>query len=391
MAFLSTPSNVLTASTSSGKSGGRSASRTPQALAKQKAVQKRSKTYKLKLQELAVFTQQLAAMLEAGLPLVNALEALQEQTENPVFQVIIRDVRNDIAAGNSFSDSVRKYPNCFPALFISMIEAGEASGGLAEILGKVAVYFESTVKLVKKVKSAMTYPIAVIGLAIILVNVLLIFVIPVFAEMFQDFGAKLPTPTQALIDLSDWLKGNFFYLAAVCFVAYKLWLRFIKTPKGRGVKDRMLLRAPIFGNLMLKIALSRFCRTYATLMRSGVPILRTLEIVASSSNKVQIEIACAEISKHISAGGQVSEILASNKFFPPMMKHMVKAGEATGNVDGMMEKVADFYDTESETIIASLTSLIEPLLIVFLGVVVGGIVMAMFLPIFQLSSVAGGL
>ena len=240
-------------------------------------------------------------MLEAGLPLVNALEALQEQTENPVFQVIIRDVRGDIAAGNSFSDSVKKYPNSFPPLFISMVEAGEASGGLAEILGKVALYFESTVKLVKKVKSAMTYPIAVIGLAVILVNVLLIFVIPVFAEMFADFGAALPAPTQALIDLSDWLKGNFFYVAIASFIAWKIWARFVKTPKGRRVKDRMLFRAPIFGNLMLKIALSRFCRTYATLMRSGVPILRTLEIVAASSNKVQIEDACGDISKHISA------------------------------------------------------------------------------------------
>jgi len=390
MAFLSTSTNVLSAPSKAGKSSRRS-NRTPQALAKQKAVEKRAKNYKLKLQDLAVFTQQLASMLEAGLPLVTALEALQEQTENPVFQVIIRDVRGEIAAGNSFSDSVKKYPNAFPPLFTSMVEAGEASGGLAEILGKVALYFESTVKLVKKVKSAMTYPIAVIGLAVILVNVLLIFVIPVFAEMFSDFGAKLPTPTQALIDLSDWMKANFFYVAIASFIGYKIWGRFIKTPKGRRVKDRMLFRAPIFGNLMLKIALSRFCRTYATLMRSGVPILRTLEIVASSSNKVQIEDACSAISKHISAGGQVSEVLAVNKFFPPMMKHMVRAGESTGNVDGMMEKVADFYDTESETIIASLTSLIEPLLIVFLGVVVGGIVMAMFLPIFQLSSVAGGL
>jgi len=391
MAFLSTTSNVLTSSDASSKAVGRRAGRTPQALAKQKAVEKRAKSYKLKLQDLAVFTQQLASMLEAGLPLITSLEALQEQTENPVFQVIIRDVRGEIAAGNSFSDSVKKFPNAFPPLFVSMVEAGEASGGLAEILSKVALYFESTVRLVKKVKSAMTYPIAVIGLAVILVNVLLIFVIPVFAEMFADFGAKLPAPTQALIDLSDFLKGNFFYLAIATFILYKFWMRFIKTPKGRRVKDRLLFRTPVFGNLLLKIALSRFCRTYATLIRSGVPILRTLEIVASSSNKVQIEDACKDISKHISAGGQVSEILASNTFFPPMMKHMVRAGESTGNVDGMMEKVADFYDTESETIIASLTSLIEPMLIVFLGVVVGGIVMAMFLPIFQLSSVAGGL
>lgn len=391
MAFLSTTSNVLTSSGASAKAVGRRAGRTPQALAKQKAVEKRAKNYKLKLQDLAVFTQQLASMLEAGLPLITSLEALQEQTENPVFQVIIREVRGEIAAGNSFSDSVKKFPNAFPALFVSMVEAGEASGGLAEILSKVALYFESTVRLVKKVKSAMTYPIAVIGLAVILVNVLLIFVIPVFAEMFADFGAKLPAPTQALIDLSDFLKGNFFYLAIATFILYKFWMRFIKTPKGRRVKDRLLFRVPVFGNLLLKIALSRFCRTYATLIRSGVPILRTLEIVASSSNKVQIEDACKDISKHISAGGQVSEVLASNTFFPPMMKHMVRAGESTGNVDGMMEKVADFYDTESETIIASLTSLIEPMLIVFLGVVVGGIVMAMFLPIFQLSSVAGGL
>jgi type IV pilus assembly protein PilC len=391
MAFLSTTSNVLTSSGASAKGAGRNAGRTPQALAKQKAVEKRAAGYKLKLQDLAVFTQQLSSMLEAGLPLITSLEALQEQTENPVFQVIIRDVRSEIAAGNSFSDSVKKFPNSFPPLFVSMVEAGEASGGLAEILSKVALYFESTVRLVKKVKSAMTYPIAVIGLAIILVNVLLIFVIPVFAEMFADFGAELPAPTQALIDLSDFLKGNFFYLAIATFILYKFWARFIKTPKGRRVKDRLLFKAPVFGNLLLKIALSRFCRTYATLIRSGVPILRTLEIVASSSNKVQIEDACKDISKHISAGGQVSEILAANTFFPPMMKHMVRAGESTGNVDGMMEKVADFYDTESETIIASLTSLIEPMLIVFLGVVVGGIVMAMFLPIFQLSSVAGGL
>jgi type IV pilus assembly protein PilC len=173
-------------------------------------------------------------------------------------------------------------------------------------------------------------------------------------------------------------------------LAFKGWSRFVRTPKGRRTKDELLLKAPIFGNLIRKITLSRFCRTYATLVRSGVPILRTLEIVAASSNKVQIESACDDISRHISAGGQVSEILGQNKFFPPMMRHMCKAGEATGNVDGMMHKIADFYDTESESIIASLTSLIEPMLIVFLGVVVGGIVMAMFLPIFQLSSVAGG-
>lgn len=362
-----------------------------QALAKQKSLEKKAKNYKLPLGELALFTQQLASLLNAGLPLVQCLEALQDQTEDPCFRIIIRDVRLDISSGNSFSTAVKKFPKSFPSLFISMVEAGEASGALSEILAKVAGYFESSVKLTKKVKSAMTYPIAVIGLAIALVNVLLIFVIPVFADMFKDFGSKLPAPTQMLIDLSNFLKHNFFYLLIAAYGIYWAVNKFIATPRGRRLKDEGLVKAPIFGNLIHKIALSRFCRTYATLIRSGVPILRTLEIVASASGKVQIEDACVEISKHVSQGGQVSEVLAANTFFPPMMKHMVKAGESTGNVDGMMNKIADFYDVECEATVAALTSLIEPMLIVFLGVVVGGIVMAMFLPIFQLGAVAGGL
>ena len=364
--------------------------RAAQALARQKAVEKKAKRYKLPLGELAIFTQQISSLLVAGLPLVQCLEALQDQTEDPVFRVIIRDVRADISSGNSFSAAVKKFPRAFNALFISMVEAGEASGALAEILGKVASYFESTVKLTKKVKSAMTYPIAVISLAIALVNVLLIFVIPVFAAMFADFGAKLPAPTQALIDTSNFLKHNFHWIVLGVVGFWWLFKRLISTPKGRRVKDQALVRAPIFGSLIHKIALSRFCRTYATLIRSGVPILRTLEIVAGASGKVQIEDACSEIAKHVSQGGQVSEVLAVNAFFPPMMKHMVKAGETTGNVDGMMNKIADFYDTECDATVAALTSLIEPMLIVFLGVVVGGIVMAMFLPIFQLGAVAGG-
>lgn len=373
-----------------------------QALAKQKALEKKARTYKLPLGELAMFTQQLASLLTAGLPLVQCLEALQDQTEDPCFRIVIRDVRADISQGNSFSSAVKKFPNSFNTLFCSMVEAGEASGGLAEILMKVAGYFESTVKLTKKVKSAMTYPIAVIGLAIALVNVLLIFVIPVFAAMFADFGAKLPAPTQFLINLSNFLKPalgipefltkpSLVHIVLGGYVGWKVLQKYVATPNGRRTKDNALVRAPIFGNLVHKIALSRFCRTYATLIRSGVPILRTLEIVSAASGKVQVEDACEQIAKHVSQGGQVSEVLASNAFFPPMMKHMVKAGESTGNVDGMMNKIADFYDVECEATVAALTSLIEPMLIVFLGVVVGGIVMAMFLPIFQLGAVAGGM
>ena len=305
-----------------------------------------------------------------------------------------------------------------------MVEAGEASGALAEILGKVAGYFEASVKLSKKVKSAMTYPIAVILLSVALVNVLLIFVIPVFADMFKDFGSKLPAPTQFLIDISDFLKPSLNYYAAhekelkqypsamlykdhgalfnllfkpsllhigvAVYFIIKAWSKFVATPRGRRFRDQGVVKAPIFGSLIHKIALSRFCRTYATLIRSGVPILRTLEIVSSASNMVQIEDACTEIARHVSQGGQVSEVLAANAFFPPMMKHMVKAGESTGNVDGMMNKIADFYDTECDATVGALTSLIEPMLIVFLGVIVGGIVMAMFMPIFQMGAVAGG-
>jgi len=394
--WLTAMALITSAPTSSGaaarpEAAKKSSVKAAQALAKQKAIERKSKNYKLPLGELAIFTQQLASLLTAGLPLVQCLEALQDQTEDPYFQVVIRDVRADISSGNSFSSAVKKFPRSFPNLFISMVEAGEASGGLAEILGKVASYFESTVKLTKKVKSAMTYPIAVIGLAIALVNVLLIFVIPVFAAMFADFGAKLPAPTQFLIDLSNFLKKWWWAILIGVYGVYWFVGKYVSTPAGRRQKDQFLVKAPIFGNLIHKIALSRFCRTYATLIRSGVPILRTLEIVASASGKVQIEDACAEIAKHVSQGGQVSEVLATNTFFPPMMKHMVKAGESTGNVDGMMTKISDFYDVECEATVGALTSLIEPLLIVFLGVVVGGIVMAMFLPIFQLGAVAGGL
>ncbi len=337
-----------------------------------------------------MFTQQLSSLLTAGLPLVQCLEALQDQTPDPVFAIIIREVRVDISAGNAFSAAVKKFPRAFNTLFISMVEAGEASGALSEILAKVAGYFEASVKLSKKVKSAMVYPIAVIGLAVILVNVLLIFVIPVFASMFADFGAKLPAPTQLLIDVSNFLRHYFWLVALIVGGLYYVVKRYFSTPVGRAHKDRMVMKAPIFGALLHKITLSRFCRTYATLIRSGVPILRTLEIVSSASNRVQVEKACDNIARHVSQGGQVSEVLAADTFFPPMVRHMVKAGESTGNVDGMMGKVADFYDTEAEAITAALTSLIEPMLIVFLGVVVGGIVMAMFLPIFQLGAVAGG-
>ena len=361
-----------------------------QRLAKQRSYEKRAPKHKVKLADLTIFTQQLGSMLDAGLPLVTSLDALQEQTDDPVFRIIIREVKTDIASGNSFSDSVKKFPKGFNNLFTSMVEAGEASGQLSEILQKVSAYFEDSVKLTKKVKSALMYPIAVILLAIALVNVLLIFVIPTFKEMFTDMGANLPMPTQMLIDLSDWLKGNILFVIIGGVVFWKVMGKFLGTPRGRVIKDKTLFRLPIVGGLSQKISVSRFCRTFAILLRSGVPILKALDIVSRASGNTYIESACKDISRVINQGGQVSEILEQKPYFPPMVKHMTRAGEQTGKMDTMFDKISDFYDSEIETTVAGLTSLMEPILICFLGIVIGGIVMAMFLPIFNMANVVGG-
>jgi len=361
-----------------------------QAISKQKAYERAAHRKQIKLMEITVFTQQLSSMLEAGLPLVSALEALMEQTENPVFKVVIREVRNDISGGTTFSGAVRKFPNAFPNLFVSMVEAGEASGALADIMGKVASYFESSLKLQKKVKSAMTYPIAVISMAVGLVSILLIKVIPVFEEMFASFGAKLPAPTQFLIDVSHFLGKWWWAILLGGYLFSQIYKRFTSTPRGREMKHRAFARLPIIGNLTRKINVSRFCRTYAILLKSGVPILRSIEICSKASDNIFIEQACVAINRTVSSGGQLSEVIATQPYFPNTVRHMMKAGEQTGNVDGMMNKVADYYDNEINNVVASLTSLMEPFLICFLGVVIGGIVMAMFMPIFQLSNVAGG-
>lgn len=361
-----------------------------QRLAKIKAYERQIHSKKIKLEVLTTFTQQLAAMLDAGLPLVNALEALQDQVDDPVMQLIIRDVRVDVTSGTALSAACSKFPNAFPNLFVSMVQAGEASGNLSGMLAKVSGYFSATVKLMKKVKSAMTYPVTVLTIALALVNVLLIFVIPVFGEMFKDFGAKLPTPTQILLDLSDFMKAYWWLILGIGYGVFWALGKLAATPKGRRVKDQLIYRLPIVGQLSQRVALSRFCRTYAILMRSGVPILQSLEICSRASGNIFIEDACADLSKHISQGGQFSEIIAMHNYFPSMVRHMSKAGEQTGNVDGMMEKISDFYDIEIENTIAALTSLMEPLLITFLGTIIGGIVMAMFMPIFQMSSIVTG-
>lgn len=358
-----------------------------QRLAKQKAYEKKAPKKKIKLQELTVFTQQLAAMLEAGITLVNALDAIQDQTQNPIFQIIIRNVKNEVSAGRTLSEACADYPRAFPKMLISMIQAGEASGNLAEILDKTSLYFEETVKLTKRIKGAMTYPAIVISIAIILVIIMLTFVIPVFAGMFEGFDAELPKPTLILIGISSFMKSNILFLILGAAGLFFFIKHLISTPKGRIRRDQLLAKIPVFGELVRKVSLSRFCRTYAILVRAGVPILQTLDIVRSASGNTYVENACVKISRQINQGGQLSDVIDEDPYFPPMIKHMTRAGEQTGNVDGMMTKVSDFYDSEVETLVAALTSLMEPLLISFLGVFVGGIVIAMFLPIFNLSSV----
>ena len=356
-------------------------------LAKLKDAERRATKTKVKLEDLAMFTQQLSSMLMAGLPLVTAMEALQEQVVNLVFRVIIRNVRLDVASGVPFSEACEKYPKAFPKLFVSMVLAGEASGNLADILLKTSKYFDESVKLSKKVKSAMTYPVTVILFAIILVNLLLIFVIPVFSDMFESFGSELPAPTQFLLNLSLFLKK---YVVFVLFGFFAIWYlagMFFRTPKGRIAKDFLLVKLPIFGPLVRKISLSRFCRTFSILMKSGVPILQSLEIVASGANNVYIERACTEISRNVRQGGQISEVLGVNPYFPSMIKYMTQAGEQTGDIDSMMVKISDFYDVEIDNTVSSLTSLLEPLLIVTLGIVIGSIVMCMFLPIFKMPTI----
>jgi type IV pilus assembly protein PilC len=445
MALIAKPSASKPAQKSTGSaSSGGSKSGSPgaaQAAAKQLYYLKKAKSTEVKLDILTMFTQQLSAMLEAGLPLVNTLEALIDQIEDPIFKVIIREVRNDIAAGTPFSEACRKWPNAFPNIFCSLVEAGEASGAMAEMLAKVAGYFEASMKLQKKVKSAMTYPIAVISMATVLVNILLIFVVPVFGEMFSGFGKDLPGPTQFLIDFSDFMKGNILgftqtkrefmdaaidtlvsqgksladakkaakavpikdedisalsyipwnvlYIGTLVFVALKSLKKFVKTPRGRDVRDRVVLKMPVVGELVRKINVSRFCRTFSILLKGGVPILKAIEICSKASDNVYIEKACSDINKHLNSGGQLSEVISTQPYFPTIVRHMAKAGEQTGNVDGMLVKVSNFFDQDIDNLVGSLTQLMEPILICTLGIVIGGIVMAMFMPIFQLSSVVG--
>lgn len=342
---------------------------------------------KVALADLVLFTRQLATMIDAGLAMVQSLQALAEQTTNKAMRDIIKDVCTRVEGGDSFSAALMKHPKVFNRLYYCMVEAGEKGGLLAEIMARLATYLENTARLRKKVKSAMMYPTAVTVIAIGITIFLLVKVVPVFGEIFSGFGAKLPGPTQWLINTSDFVKGNLLIILGGGVALVYGWLTYIKTKKGREFWDRNRIRLPVFGQIAHKIVLARVTRTLASLIRSGVPILEVLNIVANTSGNVIMERSIRTAAMDIERGDGISNALSKHPIFPPMIIRMISAGEQTGKIDSMLERVADFLDEEIETTLSGLTSLIEPLLIVFLGVVVGGIVICMFLPIFKMSEI----
>ena len=336
--------------------------------------------------ELAIFVRQFSVMIDAGLPLVQCLEILGTQQENKAFAKILQQTRMDVEGGSTLADAMRKHPKAFDELFVNMIAAGEAGGILDTILKRLATYIEKAVKLKSQVKGAMVYPIAVLCIAGIVIAVILWKVIPTFASMFEGLGATLPLPTRIVIAMSNWFVRLLPFLV-VFLVAFVFALkRYYATYGGRRVIDRAVLKAPIIGILMQKIAVARFCRTLATLISSGVPILDGLEITARTSGNAVIEDAIMAVRKGVESGLTIAQPLKESNVFPPMVVQMIGVGEQTGALDAMLSKIADFYEEEVDQAVANLLTLMEPVMILFLGITVGGIVISMYLPLFDLIS-----
>jgi type IV pilus assembly protein PilC len=345
---------------------------------------------KVSLSDLVVFTRQLATMIDAGIAIVQALQALAEQTPNKVMRDVIRDVCSRVESGESFSEALQKHPKTFNKLYYSMIAAGEKGGLLSEIMARLATYLENTERLRKKVKTALMYPTAVTIVAICITIFLLVKVIPTFKDVYSGFGAQLPGPTQVLMNISDLVKNYFYIAIPVVALGIWGWFYFIKTPAGREFWDGRRIKLPIFGPIAHKICLARFTRTLASLVRSGVPILEVLQIVSQTVGNVVMEKAIKHAATDIERGEGISAALGKNPIFPTMVIRMMSAGEQTGKIDEMLERVSNFLDEEIDATLSGLMSLIEPLLIVFLGIVIGGMVICMFLPIFNLANIVSG-
>ncbi len=345
---------------------------------------------RIKTKDLVIFSRQFATMIDAGLPLVQCLDILSNQQENAEFKTVLLDVKGSVEGGSTFADALGKHPKVFDDLFVNLIAAGEVGGILDVILNRLSSFLEKAEKLKGKVKGAMTYPVVVIIIACLVVTGLLVWVVPIFEDMFAGFGKALPLPTQIVVMLSDAIK-NYWYVIIGGIVAIGFGFnRAYRTKKGRWIIDSAFLKIPVFGDLLRKTAVARFTRTLGTMLSSGVPILEGLEVVSKTSGNVVIEDAVMKARTSLSEGKTLADPLMETNVFPGMVTQMIAVGEATGALDTMLSKIADFYEDEVDAAVDALTSMIEPLLMVFLGVVVGGLVIALYLPIFQLAGAAGG-
>lgn len=340
--------------------------------------------------DVVVFTRQFATMVEAGLPLVQCLSILSTQSENKKFAKTVGDVKASVEKGETFADALRRHPKVFDNLYSNMVEAGEVGGILDTILKRLAAYMEKAMALKGKVKSAMVYPAAIVSIAVIVIVFLMIFVIPTFATMFEGAGAALPLPTQIVMSASSYTKRYIVHTIVLAVVVGFLFKRFYATEKGKLVVDNIILKVPVFGSLIQKVAVAKFTRTMGTLIASGVPILQGLDVTARTAGNKVIEKAVLSVIDDVQKGQNIAETLEKKKVFPTMVVQMIGVGEAAGALDSMLNKIADFYDEEVDTAVEGLTSLLEPALMAFLGVVVGFIVVAMYLPIFKLATLAGG-
>jgi type IV pilus assembly protein PilC len=344
---------------------------------------------KVKQRSIAIFTRQLATMIDAGLPLVQSLEILSSQQESKVFKNIIREIREDVEGGSTFAGALKKHPSTFNELYTNLVVAGEEGGILDNILTRLANYIEKSEALKKKVKSALVYPATIVGVAVIVVMILMIFVIPVFETMFKSAGQSLPLPTLIVLTISKLIKKYVIIFIPALILLIYLLRKYYQTENGKAVIDRLLLKLPVFGPLLKKIAVARFSRTLGTLVSSGVPILDGLSIVSRTSGNRTIETAILNARASIREGETIAEPLNRSSIFPPMVIQMISVGESTGALDSMLSKIADFYEEEVDIAVANLTSLLEPFLMIFLGVVIGGVVISMYLPIFNMASAIG--
>ncbi|MDJ0811335.1 MAG: type II secretion system F family protein [Desulfobacterales bacterium] len=339
----------------------------------------------VKQKDVILFCRQFSTMIDAGLPIIQCLDILHSQQENATFKKMLKKVKDSVESGSTLAEALKAYPKQFDDLFVNMIHAGETGGILDTILRRLSTYMEKAAKLKAKVKGAMTYPIVTILIAIVVLAVILIFVIPVFEEMFADFGADLPAPTVVVIAMSNFAKDKYLLAIGATVLGIIAFKRAYKTEKGREIVDRSVLRMPVFGDLLRKVAVAKFTRTMGTMLGSGVAILEALDIVGKTAGNKTIEDAIVSVRAGISEGRTMADPLTESGVFPSMVCQMISVGEATGALDAMLGKIADFYDEEVDQAVENLTSLIEPFMLVFLGVTIGGLVVAMYLPIFKMA------